>query len=1001
MKKVLALVLTFALVFSTLGMAFADTTTTGLSADATSCANLGMLVGDGNGVTTAYTATLPTRIQAAIMFLRLKGLEAEAKAFTGTVNFADANTAAWAAPIMAYLKAHPEYGWVGDGTNFNPNGALTAQDYYKVMLEALGYKQNTAEVIGDFTYAGTIAFAKTVGLEKVAAATPFTVDNLATATIEALKAVVKGGTKTLGTVLVEAGKLDMAKAVAAGVYSTASVVLAVESIKAPNLMEVNVTFNKAVDEDELDTDDFEVVGEDPVDDYTLSADGKTVTLQLADALTNDEEYEMNIDGVYDLDGKEITAVDSMKFTTNDETVPTVQKIEFVGPETIEITFSEPIDAAASTPEVSVDNGVYMGSVDENESYDWNVVTVELGTEMTKGDHVFKIKGFVDYAEYTMVAKTMTVAYTPVTAAPTVTVKEATQEDVTLTFSIPVKGIETTGFYHSYSTYQPLEIQDADGAVVDPDEYYSEITLIFTDAGRVAPLDDDSNDKPLPVGKTKIVVLTEGDNETIMDRWENELADDVTLYADITADTTAPTVTKVEGDEEEIDIYFSEGMNVADAEDEDNYVITNADGDVLDSYEYTADYDTEDDYVALVFDEAQDPGKFTVKISGLTDDSLSANKLATVTKEVVIGDSTAVNWDDVTVSMVSADRIIYVDYDSKMTQTGTYGVLNIDNYQLNGEELDSDTKLSMYDTTTVKILLPTDADPLVPGDGLLPDGVGDDLTIGRVADAEGNFPTDVFAMTYVDIPEVQGPVITEICKIDNNKFELTVDQDIRSIGADAIFTDNDGDNSWTKVAGASYVNDGDDTIIKITVNATETSDGTETPDVYAVRIVGDKIKSTFGVYNDAADYEVGGVEPADGFTDGMAPELATDVNDDDVVYALDADGDNSIDHIAIQYSEPIKANTVSKYTYKVSGWDVLSATTGNYASWAAVKAAIVTAAGTANGVNGEWVIINIEEDDVDDTDATPSVTQQSAVEDLSDNEYKEADAMEVIDWDHHL
>src|SRR5690554_3006448 len=36
---------------------------------------LGLLIGDGNGLTDEYLAKPTTRLQAAIMFLRLKGLE--------------------------------------------------------------------------------------------------------------------------------------------------------------------------------------------------------------------------------------------------------------------------------------------------------------------------------------------------------------------------------------------------------------------------------------------------------------------------------------------------------------------------------------------------------------------------------------------------------------------------------------------------------------------------------------------------------------------------------------------------------------------------------------------------------------------------------------------------------------------------------------------------------------------------------------------------------------
>jgi predicted lipoprotein with Yx(FWY)xxD motif/plastocyanin len=171
-------------------------------------ADLGILVGEGNGVTDAYLDKSTTRIQAAIMFLRLKGLEADAKSFTGTDNFSDASLI-WAGgqPYLAYLKANPQLGWVGSGDGtFDPLAGITAQQYYKVMLEALGYMTGM-----DFQYAETIDFAAKNGLWKAADVKEFKNLNIATATIEALKAQMNGGGKTLAAQLSESGKIETAK----------------------------------------------------------------------------------------------------------------------------------------------------------------------------------------------------------------------------------------------------------------------------------------------------------------------------------------------------------------------------------------------------------------------------------------------------------------------------------------------------------------------------------------------------------------------------------------------------------------------------------------------------------------------------------------------------------------------------------------------------------------------------------------------------------------------
>lgn len=193
-------------------------------------AQIGVLHGDGKGVTDAYLAKSTTRVQAAILYLRLLGKEQEAFAFAGTETFSDAALAGKAiAPVLAYLKNHPEYGWSGTGGNkFEPAALVTSQQLYKVMLEALGYKSGT-----DFAYKDTIAFAASKGLNRAAAAKSFKNADLAAALIEALQATVKAGGKTLAAQLVElkvipAGaadklsgqRIDIAKAADGSTYLT-------------------------------------------------------------------------------------------------------------------------------------------------------------------------------------------------------------------------------------------------------------------------------------------------------------------------------------------------------------------------------------------------------------------------------------------------------------------------------------------------------------------------------------------------------------------------------------------------------------------------------------------------------------------------------------------------------------------------------------------------------------------------------------------------------------
>ncbi|WP_165972147.1 plastocyanin/azurin family copper-binding protein [Paenibacillus piri] len=174
--------------------------------------DLGVLQGDGSGVTAAYLAKTTTRMQAAILFLRLKGLEAVASAFGGTDNFSDAGTVSDGnKAILAYLKANPQLGWTGTGSGkFEPAAQVTAQQYYKVLLEALGYKQDA-----DFTYDQTLNYARGLGLSQAAGAGSLRNAHVAAATVEALKARMKSGGKTLLDSLAGQKVIDAAKAAAA------------------------------------------------------------------------------------------------------------------------------------------------------------------------------------------------------------------------------------------------------------------------------------------------------------------------------------------------------------------------------------------------------------------------------------------------------------------------------------------------------------------------------------------------------------------------------------------------------------------------------------------------------------------------------------------------------------------------------------------------------------------------------------------------------------------
>jgi len=199
-----------------------------LTSDADVAGELGLLLGDGDGLTEAYLAKSATRLQAAILSLRLTGKLQEAIVYEPTANFADKDLVSSAnQAVLGYLKDHPELGWQGpgDGT-FDPLSPISAQQFYKVMLESLGFASGA-----DFAYADTEAFAASKGLVGIRGTEELTNAHLATALVESLAARTAEGDTLLaslqanGVIAAEAGlpsgaRIGLANDAELGTYLT-------------------------------------------------------------------------------------------------------------------------------------------------------------------------------------------------------------------------------------------------------------------------------------------------------------------------------------------------------------------------------------------------------------------------------------------------------------------------------------------------------------------------------------------------------------------------------------------------------------------------------------------------------------------------------------------------------------------------------------------------------------------------------------------------------------
>jgi hypothetical protein len=100
------------------------------------------------------------KLDAYVLFIRLKGLDNQAKAFKGKTTYKDIKLVNKTyVPYVNYSKAHPELGWDKKEANFSPNTAVTYSDFVSAMLQALAFKEGT-----DYIKGGQLEFAQEIML---------------------------------------------------------------------------------------------------------------------------------------------------------------------------------------------------------------------------------------------------------------------------------------------------------------------------------------------------------------------------------------------------------------------------------------------------------------------------------------------------------------------------------------------------------------------------------------------------------------------------------------------------------------------------------------------------------------------------------------------------------------------------------------------------------------------------------------------------------------------
>lgn len=663
MKKVLSLVLAFTLVLGMMPTAFAAET----GSAGEMLLQYKFINGGANGELMEDKAL--DREQFAVILATLNGKEEEAAKFEGALNFKDADKISkWAVPYVAYAV---EQNWLkgNDKNEFMPAQTLSGQEILSSLLRVLGYEVEWANVVKE---AETLGFTATEGELNRGQA------------FETLWKVVKeipakGADQPLGVAL---GKLEAEKPVVTD--------LKVESVTVTNLKQVAVLFNQEVDKDTVVNANFVIKKGNATQASTaaLAEDGKTVVLTLSPletgALTNQTAYTVTVDKVKSATGQ-VIAKTTESFSAFDGTLPTVEKLVFVGPKTVKLTFSEPIVKKADHNMV-VKSGNSSISIDKANIKGWgtNEITVDVYTSFKENTaYSLTVTGFEDFAGYKNVVKTFEETFVKDVTPPTAKVVKATQEYVVVEFDKPVTGVTSTHFSHTFTAWNAIAVTAEEKLYDDKGVMVSEVSTgtkfvvwfhdaITTDTAKIA------KNRPIEAGTRNLNVSVKNAAGTeIKDYWSNKFAD-TTIQFTVAADTDAPKVVEVAvKTEKSFTVEFNKNVTVK----KDNIEILDKDGKAVSGLSYTVSGSGKLYTVTLGKDY---PGQtFVVNVKGVKDTTLLTNAMPTYTETITIGDKTAPVINKATIEEVAVtggDNYfnIYVFFNEDMDSEAT---LVAANYQL--------------------------------------------------------------------------------------------------------------------------------------------------------------------------------------------------------------------------------------------------------------------------------------------------------------------------------
>ena len=946
-KKVLALVLTVAMVLSSMTFAFAQTVVQNQE-KAEVLFDLGLFKGANPDKFEPRLENDMNRAEAVTMVIRLLGWDADA---TAEIPFKDKELSgdyAWAKPFIA--KAYEEGITVGNSaTEFGVVEKVTLQQYATFLLRALGYDingENYAQAPEMAYEVGLLSLADVLAADKAAIR-----DQLVGVSYNALFASEKDSDVTLLEKLIADEKVTEDQVIKSGDADLIALLeevttgedLAIASVVADNLKEVVVTFNREISE--IKNEDFEIrkldtngkAGSKVDTTATLSEDKQEVVVAVkADkkGLDNKARYQVTIKNVKDADGNQL-AETKEEFAAFDASLPEVKDIKVTGPKSIEIEFTEPIKEKG---EVKVKTGTSTLSISSAyKGYNTNKIQVELYSTFQDGKtYTVSVNKFEDFAGYPNAPVDLEINYVKDTTPPVATVEKAEAEYLVLNFDKPVKGLKEEQFYHTYTAYQSIGIyKDVEfkNAVTTSDSV-NKVYVVFYDK-------DNKDSRPLPNGKVNFGIK----GSDIKDNWGNKLGD-YTVEITVNANQEAPKVTKLEvKGEKELKVTFNRLVKL----DSKNVEILKEDGSKESGLYFTIDPDakTSAKEFTITLSKSMAGKTIIVNIKDVEDQGLSKEKFELYSETITVTDKTAPKVNKVTAYTNNDEYKLYVFF-SEAVDGET--ALNVGNYYLANEEtttkLTKDVSFYTNDATVEIVLTEKEFNKI--------NIETTKLFITGVKDIAGNEIADRYTKA-IQGNNTNKPVINKVKATKTDLVEVEFDQVLTKVEKEA-FTVN-----GKAAKGMEVVENDNKTTVKLTLE-TELSYDPQTDNAKLKIVDGSLIKNVFDVSADTVEETI---------NDAIKPEIAKYTDDDNKdKEIIRRTKDNEIE---ITFTEAINGQTVSAMTFEVEN-------------------ATVTAAKAE--AEGKKVILTISPKD--GMAPAPRITQVHELKDMNNNSYKADKVLDSFD-----